>query len=40
MNQIMVANLNDKVQAWKMKGDGSYSRMTPRKDSYLLINTL
>ena len=33
INQIMVANLNDKVQAWKMKGDGSYSRMTPRKDS-------
>ena len=29
----MVANLNDKVQAWKMKADGTYSRMTPRKDS-------
>ena len=33
INQIMVANLNDKVQAWKMKGDGTYARMTPRKDS-------
>ena len=40
MNQIMVANLNDKVQAWKMKGDGSYTRMTPKRILYLLINTL
>ena len=33
LQQIMVANLNEKVQAWKMKGDGSYTRVIPRKDS-------
>ena len=33
LNQIMVANLNDKVQAWKMQADGSYSRILPKRDS-------
>ena len=29
----MVANLNDKVQAWHMKGDGSYYRIISKKNS-------
>ena len=33
LNQIMVANLNDKVQAWRMKDDGTYIRITPQKNS-------
>ena len=40
LNQIMVANLNDKVQAWKMQGDGSYNRILPKKTLYLHTNTL
>ena len=31
--QIMVVNLNDKVQAWEMKSDGSYVRVISSKDS-------
>ena len=33
LNQIMVANLNDKTQAWKMDYDGSYKRILSKKDS-------
>ena len=33
LNQIMVANLNDKVQAWKMLEDGKYVRILSNKDS-------
>ena len=33
LNQIMVANLNDKVQAWRMKDDGTYIRISPKKNS-------
>ena len=33
LQQIMVANLNDKVQAWQMKGDGSYYRIISKKNS-------
>ncbi len=33
LNQIMVANLNDKVQAWTMQADGSYNRILPKRDS-------
>ena len=33
LNQIIVTNSNDKVQAWKMKADGSYNRIIPKKDS-------
>ena len=40
LNQIMVANLNDKVQAWKMQADGSYSRILPKRTQYLHINIL
>ena len=31
--QIMVANINDQVQAWEMKSDGSYVRVISSKDS-------
>ena len=33
LNQIMVANLNDKVQAWRMKDDGTYIRISPKNNS-------
>ncbi len=33
LNQIMVANLNDKTQAWQMKSDGSYTRLIAKKGS-------
>ena len=33
LQQIMVANLNDRVQAWQMKCDGDYSRIIPKKGS-------
>ena len=33
MNQIMVANLNDELQSWLMREDGSYERAMPETES-------